>query len=52
MHPKALTIETVNTSHGLEYHIVDRDGTIYVTTYDAAAAGICCDALNQRYPVG
>ena len=52
MQPKALTIETVNTSHGLEYHIVDRDGTIYVTTYDAAAAGICCDAMNERYPVG
>lgn len=52
MHPKALTIETVNTSHGLEYHIVDRDGTIYVTTYDTAAAGICCDAMNERYPVG
>ena len=52
MHPKALTIETVNTSHGLEYHIVDHDGTIYVTTYDAAAAGICCDAMNERYPVG
>ena len=51
MHPKPLTIDTVNTSHGTEYHIVDLDGTIYATTYDAVAAGICCDAMNDRYPV-
>lgn len=52
MKPNALKVDTVNTSCGIEYRVIDKDGTIYVTTYDAAAAGICCDALNQRYPVG
>ena len=52
MKPNALKVELVITSHGLEYHVIDKDGTVYATTYDTAAAGICCDALNQRYPVG
>ena len=51
MRPNPLSIDTVNTSHGTEYRIVDRDGTIYVTTYDAVAAGICCDEMNKRYPI-
>jgi hypothetical protein len=52
MKPNALKVNTAITSCGIEYRVIDKDGTIYVTTYDAAAAGICCDALNQRYLAG
>lgn len=52
MKPNALKFELVITSHGIEYRVIDKDGTVYATTYDAAAAGICCDAMNQRYHVG
>ncbi len=44
-------IDRVNTSHGLQYNIIDRrDGTIYATTYDLPSAEICCKALNTYYP--
>lgn len=45
-------IDRVNTSHGLQYQIVDKDGTIYATAYDNVSAEICCKALNTYYPAG
>lgn len=51
MHPKPLSINTVNTPHGPVYQIVDRDGTIHATTYDTVTADICCDAMNKCYSI-
>ena len=51
MKPKSLTIDIENTSYGKQYSIVDKNGTVYMTTYDPVVAHICCDALNERYPV-
>lgn len=42
-------IDEINTSHGVQYQITDRNGTIYVTTYDKPSAEICCKALNKYY---
>ena len=52
MKPDPLTVECIETSHGAEYRIVDNTGTIYATSYNLTVAKICCDALNERYPVG
>lgn len=35
-----------------EYHIVDKNQKVYAVAYDIAAASMCCDVLNKRYPVG
>lgn len=52
MNTSKLSIDTVHTTHGLQYNIVDRDGTIYATTYDKLAADICYNALRKLYPAG
>ena len=35
-----------------ECHIVDKNQKVYAVAYDMATASMCCDVLNQRYPVG
>ena len=35
-----------------EWHVVDKNMKVYAVAYDIAAASMCCDVLNQRYPVG
>ena len=35
-----------------EWHVVDKNMKVYAVAYDIAAASMCYDVLNQRYPVG
>lgn len=49
MGKQEFSVDTVNTSYGIEYHITDNEGTIYMWTYNKVAARICVDALNERY---
>jgi len=50
---RPLKVVTAVGPYGLpEYHIVDKNQKVYAVAYDMAAASMCCDVLNQRYPVG
>lgn len=50
MKPNSFTLEVINSSFGPLYRVVTSAGAILIETYILAAASICLDALNQRYP--
>ena len=49
MHKSPYSIDVVNTSYGKQYNIVDKDGTVYATTYDKRCADIIHKAMAAYY---
>lgn len=49
MNPSKFSIDVVNTSYGKQYNIVDKDGTVYATTYDKQCADIIHKAIAIYY---
>ena len=50
MNPSIFTIETVDTSNGYYYQIVEsKTGDIYATCYSKDVAEVCCKAMNKAF---
>lgn len=50
MKPNSLSLKVVDSVYGPLYQIVTSTGIVLAESYNLAAASICLDALNQRYP--